>query len=367
MRAWFAAVLALGAGCATDPYARWETATPSLSRTQLAELQKLARSPPSLGIEVRQQGALVLWRGVNELAVTGTVTVPLHRVQSGQTTEPGGQFALPVVLAVVNGQEGVRLLLDSGSNQSLCGYTLARRLGLVPVAGLQPVGAHGFGGAIDQHPALTLSVRIGSLELRKLVTMIGPDVQVLRVKQFWGQAPLFLLSVSQLRGLSYLTLDPIRGAAVFGTGEAYRPDSSSRWVTQTPLQWQNQLPCVSLSVDGKGPFLCVVDTGGNYGLLVPRAHAAALGYWRPGKEKLTGSSGIGGAGLATTYQVRSVTVGGATLQGVNARTMLLGPEPAGGMFLLGNEVLRRYRITFDFRQQRFWLEIPSPPEAKARG
>jgi predicted aspartyl protease len=159
--------------------------------------------------------------------------------------------------------------------------------------------------------------------------------------------------VNLLRGLSYLTVDSLRGEVVFGVGESYR---TNRFVTRVPLGWQNNLPCVSLAVDGQGPYSCVVDTGGNYGLLLSRAQATKLGYWREGKGKVASSSGVAGAGLAATYNVRRAVLGGATFVSVPGRTIVIGPEPAGGQMLIGNEVLRRYRVTFDFRNQQFWLE-----------
>jgi len=348
----FAVALLALAGCASRP----EFATPSLSSTQLAELQKKAQAPEALGIGVWRQGGATMLRGVNELSATGTVRVSLSRVETGKPFEPGGKFAVPVVLATVNGHDGVRLMLDSGSNQSLCGYDLARSLELIPIAGLGAVGARGIGGSVENQPALAASVRVGGLELRKLVTMIGPDVQAMRVQQFWGSSRVFLLGVNLLRGLSYLTVDSLRGVVVFGVGESYRTDGTNRFVTHVPLSWQNNLPCVSLMVDGQGPYPCILDTGGNYGLLLPRAEATKLGYWRPGMGKVGTSTGVAGASLAATYNVKRATLGGATLVGVPGRTIVVGPEPVGGQMLIGNEVLRRYRTTFDFKNQRFWLE-----------
>jgi len=280
----------------------------------------------------------------------------LQRVETGQPKETGGRFAVPVVLATVNGRDGVRVLLDSGSNQALCGYGLARNLELIPLAGMDTVGSHGIGGTVDNLPSLAPSVRIGGLELRKLITMIGPDVQALRVQQFWGHSRVFLLGINLLRGLSYLTLDSLRGVAVFGVGEPYQPEASSRFVTQAPLTWRNHLPCVPLTLDNRGPFPCVVDTGGNYGLLLPRSQATALGYWQPGKGNVAASTGVAGAGLAATYHVRQAALGDTLLRKVSGRTIVIGPEPAGGQLLIGNEVLRRYRVTFDFRRQQFWME-----------
>ena len=66
---------------------------------------------------------------------------------------------------------------------------------------------------------------------------------------------------------------------------------------------------------------------------------------------------MGGASLATTYEIKQAKVGGATFTRIPARTGLIGPEVAGGQAVfLGNTVLRRYRVTFDFKHQALWLE-----------
>lgn len=354
---WFLGIAALVlAGCAyDDPYGRLETTTPSLSSGQMSALRNRAQSPETLGIQVLRQGGFVALGGVNQLCVTSTVVASLVGVPTEKPFDPGGRFRVPVVLATVNGHGGVRVMLDSGSNQALCGYELARSVELVPIAGLNEVGSHGIGGFVDNLPAVAASVRIGGVELRKLVTMINPDVHALRVQQFWGSTPVMLLGVNRLRSLSYLTVDSLRGKVVFGVGESYRP-SSRGFVTSVPLSWQNDLPCVPVKVDNKEPSVCVVDTGGDYGLLLSRAQATKFGYWQPGEGKVNPSTGVAGAGLAATYNVGRVVLGGATLVTVPARTIVIGPEPVGGQMLVGNQVLRQYRITFDFKNQLFWLE-----------
>lgn len=356
---WLLVILVVAAaGCTFDRYAQLETATPSLSEAQLAELRRRTQSPEALGVEVVRQGNMVGLRGVNELVATGTVTAALLPVMTDKPYEPGGRFRAPVVLARVNERGEVRLMLDSGSNQSLCGYTLAQRLKLPVMAGMEPATGGGIGGTVDHVPGLVESLKIGGVELRRLVTMISPDVQVLRVQQLFGSAPVWLLGVNALRGLSYLTVDNLRGTVTFGVGEPYRPDASSSFVTHVPLSWRNNLPCVPMSVDDHGPFPCVVDTGGDYGLLISRNQATALKYWQMGKGNATPTRGVAGAGLTATYAVKRATLGGATLTQVPGRTIVVGPEPGFAEMLVGNVVLRRYRVTFDFKGQQFWLELP---------
>src|SRR5712671_4070530 len=95
-------------GCATDPFSQMETTTPVLTPSQIAELQKRAKSPGDLGILMRP---------------------------GAQSVEFGGKFRVPVVLATVNGKDGVQVLLDSGSNQNLFGYSLSRSLNIPTIAG----------------------------------------------------------------------------------------------------------------------------------------------------------------------------------------------------------------------------------------
>ena len=344
------------AGCAYDPMIQLEGTTPALEVSQLAELQRRAKTPEALGIGVIRQENFMAFRGVNELCVSRTVTAQLSRVETGNPFQRGGHYRVPVVLATVNGHDGVRVMLDSGSNQSLCGYGLAHGLDLVPIAGLNAMNSHGIGGTVDTLPAVTESLRIGDVEIRKLMTMINPDVQALRVQEFWGSSRILLVGVNLFRGLSYLTVDSVRGYVVFGVGESYRPDKANEYVAGVPLSWQNNLPCIPLKIDGKGPISCLVDTGGDYGLLLSRANASGLGYWKPGSGSVAPSMGVAGAGLSVTYAVKTAHVGKMQLLNIPSRTIVVGPEPAGGTTLIGNHVMRRYRITFDFRNQRFWME-----------
>ena len=68
------------------------------------------------------------------------------------------------------------------------------------------------------------------------------------------------------------------------------------------------------------------------------------------------AQGIGGASLTTNFEVKHAKVGEAEFTKIPAKTALVGPEPAGGQVLLGNAVLRRHRVTFDFRNNVLWLE-----------
>jgi hypothetical protein len=352
-----AVVAVLAASCTTDPYSHLETTTPVLSPGQVADLQKNAKTPEELGIRMQLTGEMAGFRDVNAIDAHENVTVPMVEIPTDQPRQPGGLYRAPVILAIVNGKPDVPVTLDSGSNLNLFGYTLARSLGIPLIAGVKPITGHGIGGSVDNYAAILREMQIGSIQFHRMVTLVGPDEQVLSVTHsFWGDKQVMILGVNALRKLSYLTIDNLRGNVIFGAHEGYLPDDTLKFMTAVPLHWIGRLPAIDISVDSREAVTCILDTGGDYGMLLPRARASEWGYWSPGKGPLTIPGGVGGASLATTYQVKVVKVGKATLARVPARTGLIGPEIGGGNIFLGDVVLRRYRVTFDFKRDTLWLE-----------
>src|ERR1035441_7431873 len=186
----------LAASCATDRYAKLETATPTLSPAHTDEMQKTAKTPEELGIQMQITESSASFAGVNVVEASENVTVPLVELPTDRPHEAGGLYRAPGILATVNGKPDVRLLLDSGSNRNLFSYTLAHNLGIPTIAGLKPMTGFGIGGAVDNYGALVPTMQIGSIGLLKTVTIIGPDAQVLGVTR---GSQVMLLGVNPLR------------------------------------------------------------------------------------------------------------------------------------------------------------------------
>lgn len=345
--------------CAAPP-PRSEKESPKLATAQISELRERAMSAQELGIDATvDHGRLLAARGINDLSATTSVSVPLIAPAAGASTEPGARYRLPCILATVNGHEGQRVVLDSGSNRMLLGYSLASDLDIPLIAGLDPVAAHGMGGQgkVGGYWAVVPQMNIGNLELRRLMALVVPDAEVLTYRRsFWGNEQVMLVSVSGLRKLSYLSLDYLRGGVTFGTAEQYLPDATAKFATAVPLRWENELPTVDAVLERQHRTSCVVDTGGDYGLILPRAVATELGYWKPGWGSEETSRGIAGQEEGKGYIVHEVKVGEATFRQVPARARAAGPEALGGRVLLGNYELRQYRVTFDFTRNVLWLE-----------
>jgi hypothetical protein len=353
---WLATLLV--SGC-VSPAPRDEKESPKLAPVQVSELLKRAKPADELGIKLAGRSSLIGVTGINEVSLPQPVTVPLIGLPTTVSDELSMRYRVPCILASVNGHEGRRVLLDSGSNRVLLGYSLARDLDLPLIAGLDPVSAHGIGGQgkVDAYWAILPRMTVGPLELRKLVALVSPDAEVLTYRRsFWGNMEVMLLGVNALKGLSYLSIDYLRGEVTFCPQARYLPDASAAFVTAAPLRWEGDLPVVDAILERRYHASCVVDTGGDYGLFLPRALATELDYWKPGWGAEQTGRGIAGAQEGKGYLVHEVRVRDAIFKQVPARTQIEGPEPLGGRVLLGNYELRRYRVTFDFKNSVLWLE-----------
>jgi len=352
-------VLWLLTGCAGTP-PRSEKQSPKLAAAQISELTSRAESPAQLGIDVTiDHGRLLAAREVNELSTTTSVTVQLIGPPMNATAGVGAPNRVPCVLATINGHGGQRVILDSGSNRIVLGYSLAATLEIPLIVGLDPVPAQGMGGQgkVSGYWAVVPQMNVGDLKLRRLMALVVPDAEVLTYRRsFWGNEQVMLVGVSGLRKLSYLSLDYLRGVVTFGAAEKYLPDATATFATAVPLRWESELPTVDAVLERQYRTSCVVDTGGDYGLVLSRAAATELGYWKPGWGSEETSRGIAGEEEGKGYIVHEVKVGEAIFRQVPARARAAGPEALGGRLLLGNYELRQYRVTFDFQRNVLWLE-----------
>ncbi|TFW15871.1 hypothetical protein E4L96_17325 [Massilia arenosa] len=107
---------------------------------------------------------------------------------------------------------------------------------------------------------------------------------------------------------------------------------------------------INATIDGKGPFPFVLDTGGQ--AILTKKAAAALGLTGKQAGEL---SGVGGASVSTaSAMVRDLNIGGAALHDVPFLIFPMppsfsangdGPEVAG---VLGLEVFEQFAVRFDF-------------------
>ncbi len=123
-----------------------------------------------------------------------------------------------------------------------------------------------------------------------------------------------------------------------------------------PLEIVHGKAYVMVTINGKGPFRFVVDTGTGGQALVTPELAGELGLPAIGEVRLTDPSGQG-ATRSPIVLVQSLRVADVEFTGVSAILHTLPPEDATCQGLLGFTLFRSYLLTLDYPAQRMTLAL----------
>jgi predicted aspartyl protease len=113
-------------------------------------------------------------------------------------------------------------------------------------------------------------------------------------------------------------------------------------------------PYVTATVNGRGPFRFVVDTGTGGQALVTPELADALGLQAVGQAHLNDPSGLGGKS-APMVLIESLNVAGVEFRGVRAVRHAVNGEDGACDGLLGFTLFRDYLLTLDYPNRRMTL------------
>jgi predicted aspartyl protease len=138
-------------------------------------------------------------------------------------------------------------------------------------------------------------------------------------------------------------------------------DGSS--VTVVPFDSSNDLIVVNATLDGKGPFRFVLDTGASRHAITPQV-ARELGLKVEGGARI--DAGLKTTASAGVARVARVEIGGCTLAD---QLFFVAPMPASFPFqgFLGAEVFRRFAIVVNFRRNQLTLTPASAFNYKGGG
>lgn len=118
---------------------------------------------------------------------------------------------------------------------------------------------------------------------------------------------------------------------------------------------------VPVTLQGKGPFQFVVDTGANR-TVISQELARTLGLSTAGSLPV---HGIAGVEPAPMFRISRLQVGGSFAYGVEAPGLPAAKLGADG--LLGVDVLRNRRVSLDFRNNRFEIAISNKGASMGEG
>ena len=264
-----------------------------------------------------------------------------------QISEPGRLHTIPfrlvrdkvMVRGLVNGEQAMDFVIDTGAENTVLSQPVARQLGVQPVINVQTAGV-GEVGVRGLQAGRLESLQFGSLEITNLPALIkSPPLGGLPTAEAEGFSPLAL-------GLS-MTIDYGRQELIIGEE---LPDEPADIVL--PLR-QHRLTVVRGVVNGEYPRSFVVDTGGEV-ISISLGTAALLPPLtvRHVPLKVYGTSGwdeyaylMPGIDLAfNQIQYRNFSV---VVLNLHRPSALLGFHIGG---IVGHTFLSDYRVTLDLNR-----------------
>ena len=265
-----------------------------------------------------------------------------------------------VVDARIDGQGPFHFVLDTGAGTTVITPRLAS---VLRIGGSKADEAHGTGPQVVQVQTTTLdTVEVGDRAITGVAAAIIPLPPDITYQGRFG-------TIDGLIGYSFLkhfvtTIDYATHTVILA--DLSQSDLPVN-VTRLPLEVSRQgIPLVPASVDGHGGRF-EIDTGNNGDSFLSAAFVLknALDTQYPSGIE-SEASGVGGHASSRTVRLATIELGSVALHALPFRLLLTTPEVRAGEEPSGNlgyELLKRFRITLDYRDGIAYFE-PNPDAGK---
>jgi predicted aspartyl protease len=262
---------------------------------------------------------------------------------------------LPAVGCLINNGRPVPLILDTGSQGCVIEAATAVAHGL-RIASPEEV-SFSLAGISGSEPALMglpNLVSIGEWKLSRFPMLVRTRVSAVSRPMMFGprRFEFNIWGMNPTRKLcSYMTLDYPRREVVFGFQSSYKTDAKLVW--KAPLRFIGDLPHVRLRSHDVS-WTAMVDTGASSPMELDETTAKKLKLHDIMKPAEGARIGVGAAsgeqnGFLGITRIDDVEGIGPTLKNVPALVV-------SDRSKIGTGVLKRFRVTFDFRRDLMWVE-----------
>jgi len=338
---------ALLAGCAVLP-----PPGEPLAPRQRAALERRARSAEALGIGARAEDGRLKLSNIREFDAGA---LPLSLMLNTDFLQPA---RFPVVRLRINGHI-VFGLIDTGSSLSLIEHGATLRARVTPLGPpLVPSRGQGLGGRLRCYIGFADAVALDELSIARVPFGIVDDA--------WGLSTLWWLEGHRveavlgndfLEPLGRLTINLPGESVTLGGGEARAP-AAARRAAALPFTMEHGVPVVEADVDGIGRLRVVIDSGGDFGLWIPRGLAGRLKLpVLTDDTRVSIGSGVGGESVWKDAGPHTVRLAGLELEAVETQVSMISFGDQDPPFaLLGLQALRNFLITFDYRSHTVYLD-----------
>jgi len=262
---------------------------------------------------------------------------------------------VPVLKASINGNKPILMMYDTGASRSLIQVnTVVANKVLVLPAAEATVEMQGVVGKEQGRIGLLNSLSLGEWTLSGYPCLVRTFENKLAHSHGGHSFPDSLLGFDlALDHCSFLTLDYPSNKIIFGFSHPFEAPTGRR-VSSAPFKVLQGVPHVTISSGGK-TWQSIVDTGSFNGVEISEEVASLLGVQNKGK-KIHGLHLMAIGGTVTSGQVnmRVVKLRDLSMLGDVYRDAEVDIAP--GPPRVGSFFLKDYRVTFDFRRKRLWLE-----------
>jgi hypothetical protein len=260
------------------------------------------------------------------------------------------QSNTPVIKAAGPEDQPLSMLLDTGAARMVLGASTATELRIPTIKASEAQAM--MIGVVGNEAGL-----VGLVSPFRIATWTVPTYPCfVRTHESHGEGvsyPSNILGFDLLaRYCSYLTLDYPKREATLAFKERFKPAHARS--SSAPFRIKHDVPFIDLKAKGV-KWSCIIDTGSFNGIEIDEAIAKKLGVQDQGKivEGLI-LVAVGGMVSSDKARLRTVTLPEITLLGESHKQAEVDISP--GIPRVGSFYLKDYRVTFDFRQKRVWLE-----------
>ncbi|MGE3541403.1 MAG: aspartyl protease family protein [Candidatus Tectimicrobiota bacterium] len=261
-----------------------------------------------------------------------------------------------LVRALVNQQEHLALVLDTGAAASFITPEIARRLGLQPTARTPKRTITVVGGKQLDVPVVTLqSLEVGHARREQMsVGVLASFPNAPLVDGILGADFLQPFTMTFDYASSRLWLLP-QGTLPFLTSASTDARGGSKAI---PLRLVNNLILVQVMLDRREPVLFLLDTGASHTMVTP-ATAQRLGL-RPAANapRRTFIRGDGQTHEVPFVPCPTLQLGEAVVENLLVGISDLLPQASVVGGLLGVDFLERFTVTLDRTTRQLWLAPP---------
>ena len=261
-----------------------------------------------------------------------------------------GLVGLPAVDVSLNKGKPIRMILDTGAQMSVVeAKRAADGKAHVFASEKRPFRVVGVGGEELAWLARFDKVRIGPMALRRFIAVLRRSTTSVRFAGLTlGGLEVNLLGSPTFSSFNHVTMDYPAKSVVFSPATDFQPRRGARRV---PMVVRDGLFYVPLQV-GKRMVPAMVDTGARDEIFINRSLVKAWGLDALAEKGATfRAAGIGGETRGRQFTLPLAFIGEEPVRGATVDT-------AEGLWTarIGNDLLSRWRVTFDFRHRLMWLE-----------